>query len=179
MCESRFTLTVYIAPPFTSESNVGHMWISLDDNEEGLKEHYGFHPKEDGKAYSDVGRVATDDGIKYTILSTRQSFPLTEETYHNVHAYCQSTIYGTFGPYLAVGNACVNYAWDIMQAAGIGNEGLNALGFVIETDDPRGAVWPTFNQKKLNMVHDYYMAEWNGEDPQTVGEFIMDKMKVW
>lgn len=97
MGESRFSLTVYIAPPFSAESDVGHMWISLDDNQKGLKEHYGFHPEKDGRMYSKVGSVRTDDGLKYTIIQLQKIFPITEETYHNLRSYCQKTLSGTFG----------------------------------------------------------------------------------
>lgn len=165
MGKTRFALTVYIAPPGTDESDVGHMWISLDDNQIGLKEPYGFHPKIDGSAWPETGRVRTDDLRRYTIILDEKSFPITEETYHRVRDYCQMTISGnTFGRYLAIGNACINYAWDIMHAAGIENENfLGAVGV---------PVWPAWNVQNLDSVHDFYMKKWNGENPKTVAELL-------
>jgi hypothetical protein len=178
MGESRFALTVYIAPPFSRESQVGHMWVSLDDNQTGLKENYGFHPANDGEPLSPRGKVKTDDDKTYTIILLQRSFPITEETYHNVHQYCQRTLSGTFGPYIAVGNACVNYAWDIMKAAGIGEKELDYFGFVVINDAPRGVFWPASNYFNLQRAYDYHMAEWNDEHPKTRHEALMEKMRL-
>lgn len=165
MRTSRYALTVYIAPALTSESNVGHMWVSLDDNQIGLKESYGFHPDADNSPYSKVGAVRTDDLQHYMNILNQKSFPITEVTYHDVRAYCQMSIArSTFGPYYAAGNACVDYAWDVMHAAGIENMTfLGAIGI---------PAWPEWNVSNLNDVHDFYMKKWNGENPKTASEYL-------
>ena len=70
--------------------------------------------------------------------------------------------------------ACVNYAWDVMNAAGIGDKRLDTFGFVVPSIT-RGEIWPAFNERFLNSVNDYHMAKWNNENPKTHYETLKEE----
>ncbi|MBU2701300.1 hypothetical protein Ga0466249_002414 [Sporomusaceae bacterium BoRhaA] len=160
MADSDYSLTVYIAVrgcPMVRDdesaadpSSVGHMWISLDDNTTGLKESYGFHPTKEGMPIWS-GEVRTDDLHAYTQIYYQKSFPITKDTHDNLHDYCQiARKCHTFGFYSGIGNACVDFAWDVMHAAGIP---IPALMYVF----PVVKDWPTWNASLVDIAYANYM----------------------
>jgi hypothetical protein len=162
--DSRYYLTVYIAAsgcPMVNDdgttadpSKVGHMWISLDDNSKGLKESYGFHPKKDGMPIW-FGEVKTDDLHAYTQIYYQKSFPITEAMYYKLRVFCQNAlIHHTFGPYVGIGNACIDFSWNVMNAAGIHKPILNTVFPVIKD-------WPTWNASLVDSAYATYMDYWN------------------
>lgn len=161
-----YYLTAYIAVrgcPMLKEdsdepdqpSQFGHMWISLDDPK-GLKESYGFHPDTPGSAHSDVGKVRTDDFHSYQQIDYQRSFPIAKDMYESLHNYCQNALVNnTFGPYFGVGNACVDFAWDVMNAAGISKP---LIAQITPIED-----WPACNERLVEMAYASYIRQVNYE----------------
>ncbi|WP_110955885.1 hypothetical protein [Anaerosinus massiliensis] len=156
-----YYLTVYIAVrgcPMIKEngepddpSEVGHMWISVD-HPSGLKESYGFHPKISGQMHTDVGKVKDSDLHAYQEINYQRSFPLGESMYKNLRNYCQLALEkNTFGPYWGVGNACVDFAWDVMHAAGIDKP---FIAKITPIED-----WPAYNKGLVEMAYYSYMMQ--------------------
>jgi hypothetical protein len=164
--KSGYYITVYIAVPgcpmlkedsdeSEKPSGYGHMWISLD-NPSGLKESYGFHPKNPGEAHSDVGKVKPSDLHAYQQIDYQRSFPITENMYDSLHSYCQNALVNnTFGPYFGIGNACVDFAWDVMHAAGISKP---FIARITPMED-----WPASNEVLVEMAYASYICQVNYE----------------
>lgn len=166
MSESRFALSVYIAPPFSHESNVGHMWVSLDDNQTGLKEHYGFHPDKEDDPISKVGRVKTDDPWHYTIILSQQSFPITAETYSKVREYCQQTLLGSFGPYIGIGNSCVDYVEAAMRKVGIAEQQITFLGHTARLSGVKLHAFPIVNHFGVKNLSGRHKTQWDEQNKE-------------
>lgn len=154
MQDSGYYLTVYIVArgcPTVNEygepgepSKTGHMRISID-SPVGLKQPYGFHPAVDGKPISE-GKVKTMDLHTYREIYYQKRFPITEDMYRKLQNYCENArIHHTFGPYIGFGNACVDFAWDVMCAAGI---------YPLFLDHE---AWPTNNVLLVDAAYGRYM----------------------
>jgi hypothetical protein len=136
-------------------SQVGHMWLSLD-NPSGLKESYGFHPSIPGNMHSNPGKVRTDDLHAYQQIDYQRSFPIPENMYDSLHNYCQNAIINnTFGDYYGIGNACVDFAWDVMHAAGISKP---LIARITPVED-----WPACNKVLVEMAYASYIWQVNYE----------------
>ncbi|AJQ29507.1 hypothetical protein [Pelosinus fermentans] len=166
MSENRYTLTVYIAPPFSDESKVGHMWISLDDHQKGLEEHYGFQPSEPDHAFTKNGRVVTDDPYHYKIRATQESFPITAETYSKVREYCQQTLLGSFGSYIGIGNSCVDYVEAAMREAGIAEQQITFLGHTARLSGVKLHAFPIVNHFGVEILSGRHKTQWDEQNKE-------------
>lgn len=161
-----YYITAYIAVPgcpmlkedsddSDQPSTYGHMWISLD-NPSGLKESYGFHPDTPGVPLSRVGKVKDSDLHAYQQIDYQRSFPIAKDMYDSLHNYCQNALVNnTFGPYFGVGNACVDFAWDVMHAAGISKP---LIARITPVED-----WPACNKVLVEMAYASYIWQVNYE----------------
>lgn len=152
---SRYSLTAYIAEDGTTclkedgtsdTSKVGHMWVSLNDNAQNLKECYGLHPNTDGSG-RDEGTIKTTDNYTYQADNNtdvkKYTFDLNEWEYNNLKNHCQDQR-DNHPKYLGSVSDCVHWTFDVLQK-----------GAIVESNTPT-SVMPRWNKDRLKEAETYW-----------------------
>ena len=170
LSDGRYSITVYIADsgdPTIDEkgrvgtSQFGHMWYSLDDNEQGLIQPYCFHPSKDGRPFTFIGKVKNDDNYTYMVTSQpvyRKAFPIRESEYKKLLNISEDAKNNNkFGPYEGFSNACIDFTWEILSYAGIGKSLLYDDGTLKVNSEREGHIWPSSNKYLVDAAWNFHM----------------------
>ncbi len=167
MAYSRYSITVYIADKGASTldeggkagtSKTGHMWLSLDDNEKGLVQPYGFHPSTDGRPFTFTGKVKTNDNYTYQQVGDKKTFPITKGEYEKLLNICEEgKSKNTFGSYVGTSNACVDFVWEVLGNVGIGKSLLFNDGILKVNPEREGHIWPSDNKYLIDAAWNFHM----------------------
>ncbi|MSN97156.1 hypothetical protein F1B92_08285, partial [Campylobacter sp. FMV-PI01] len=121
----------------TSISPAGHMWYSVQKDNEKPKE-FGF-ASVSGKPF-DSGRIATNDGQAYVgNPAYSRTIEISEEQYNKL---LNSPSGFNTDKYDVVANNCISFTWESLKNAGF------------ETSDFKGAFYPEQNSKYIDELFD-------------------------
>ncbi|SMC46565.1 beta strand repeat-containing protein [Sporomusa malonica] len=160
---SQYSVVIRIAAPGSpladgDTSDAGHMWFELN-RPDGIVESFGFDSGWDKPLPAGPGNVSKTDSNHYLQSSASPDFSITEQQYNQIKNYVSMVDAGQHGWYIAPTNSCVDFTWQALGQAGIG-----------QRIAPDGDLFPTWNFPLVNSAYQQWQNDPGNPDNSGSGD---------